>query len=243
MTEKAFYSYTLIVFLCMALPFIATFSHAGMLDENGMAPWETCGLCHGINGISVMGKFPKLAGQKFDYLQKQIKDFHSGNRRNDGGQMSAIISEIDESSIDSIANYFSQLPTPKTKSLNDIWLIEQYELGKKRYTLKRDEADDYACADCHDTKIGTAPFLAAQHGDYLRKQLKDFRSQTRDNDDHKVMRKIAKTLSDKEINALAIFLEFTPLSKTAGLHEISRLLEPKVSFQDYLKRRTEIDNI
>ena len=48
----------------------------------------------GLDGISATAKFPKLAGQKKAYIEKQLSDFLAGNRTNDGGQMASIVTEI-----------------------------------------------------------------------------------------------------------------------------------------------------
>jgi cytochrome c553 len=55
--------------LIMGLFFMIYDLQAGMIDKEGMAPWEICGLCHSLDGISKMSKFPMLAGQKPAYLK------------------------------------------------------------------------------------------------------------------------------------------------------------------------------
>ncbi|HMZ09472.1 MAG TPA: c-type cytochrome [Plasticicumulans sp.] len=41
-----------------------------------------CVACHGADGNSAAGTFPKLAGQHADYLVKALEDYHSGARKN-----------------------------------------------------------------------------------------------------------------------------------------------------------------
>ena len=43
--------------------FCAASARAGMIDESSLKPWENCALCHSLDGVSHMAKFPKLAGQ------------------------------------------------------------------------------------------------------------------------------------------------------------------------------------
>ena len=67
----------------------------------------TCIGCHGPAGISMNPLWPNLAGQKSEYLLKQLIDFREG-RRNDP-LMSAIAKTIAESDLKSLAHYFSTL--------------------------------------------------------------------------------------------------------------------------------------
>lgn len=46
----------------------------------GKAKAAVCAACHGANGISMIPLYPNLAGQKEQYLLKQMKDFKSGKR-------------------------------------------------------------------------------------------------------------------------------------------------------------------
>lgn len=41
----------------------------------------TCVGCHGADGNSMVPNFPKLAGQHANYLEKQLKDFRDGYRK------------------------------------------------------------------------------------------------------------------------------------------------------------------
>jgi cytochrome c553 len=41
----------------------------------------TCVGCHGADGNSMVPNFPKLAGQHAAYLEKQLKDFRDGYRK------------------------------------------------------------------------------------------------------------------------------------------------------------------
>jgi cytochrome c553 len=85
---------------------------ADMIVTDGMQPWETCAACHSLDGISVMVRFPKLAGQRPDYIAKQVRDFRDGRRGDDGGQMVAIASEIGDDELAKTAAYFGGLPAP-----------------------------------------------------------------------------------------------------------------------------------
>lgn len=56
---RLLYSFAFIAALAVCPP--STAARAYMLDSDGMKPWESCALCHGLDGVSRMAKFPKLA--------------------------------------------------------------------------------------------------------------------------------------------------------------------------------------
>lgn len=177
-------------------------------------------MCHNLNGISRMAKFPKLAGQKPAYISKQFMDFHQGRRTNDGGQMEAITTEVDLEQLDNIAGYFAQLPPPPAAQLEgDPESMLRFSQGEKLFNQGLDNIP--ACANCHnsaadpqslkvlsvDSKASAvAPWLFAQHESYLVKQLLDFKSGNRDNDADESMHLVAKNLDDESIRAVAFYL-------------------------------------
>jgi len=69
-----------------------------------------CQACHGPAGISSTAGVPHLAGQRRDYLVKQLKNFRAGDRKND--LMSAIASQLSDERIEAFATYWSGLPGP-----------------------------------------------------------------------------------------------------------------------------------
>lgn len=68
---------------------------------------QTCIACHGANGVSVAPLWPNLAGQKFDYLEKQLLAFKSGERKDP--MMNPLSENLNEADIKEIAKYFSNL--------------------------------------------------------------------------------------------------------------------------------------
>jgi len=75
--------------------------------EAGKKKAKSCAGCHGQNGISNNNLWPNLAGQKKDYMVKQLKDFKSGVRKD--AQMSYWAKSLSESDMENIAEYFSKL--------------------------------------------------------------------------------------------------------------------------------------
>lgn len=166
-------------------------------------PWEACGNCHGVDGISATAHFPKLAGQKRAYIEKQLRDFRSGLRTNDNGQMSGT-GDFPDHALELAAAYFSQLsaPSPESRENNNI------SRAKTIVESGVPKAGVPACRSCHNGDANLEPWLEAQHAGYLAKQLKDFKSGVRGND--KVMADIARRLSDDDIEEVAGFLASTP---------------------------------
>jgi cytochrome c553 len=73
--------------------------------EAGKEKSRTCAACHGADGNSASGDFPKLAGQHYDYLVKSMNDYKSGKRKNPiMGPQAAPLSQRD---IEDLAAYFS----------------------------------------------------------------------------------------------------------------------------------------
>lgn len=78
-----------------------------------------CSSCHGadakaaivVGGANGSGTVPALAGQEWRYLQKQLLDWRSGQRKNNpGGVMNSILKPLSDKEIDGLANYLSALP-------------------------------------------------------------------------------------------------------------------------------------
>lgn len=185
--------------------------NAGMTDTTGMADWEICGMCHGADGISAMPKFPKLAGQKAEYLEREFQRFRRGERANDGGQMQAITTEVDASAVEGIASYFSELPPPDVGASAEESARanpEAFERGKRLFF--EGEGRVTACADCHADKRSDAPWIDGQHRDYVRKQIEDFRAGRRP-DSVGIMAEIAARLSERDVSAVALFVSATRL--------------------------------
>ena len=70
-----------------------------------------CAACHGANGVSVMPNYPNLAGQKEQYLGKQLQDFKAGRRTDP--TMTAMVAALSDADMQDLAAYFASLPTGK----------------------------------------------------------------------------------------------------------------------------------
>lgn len=75
--------------------------------EAGKSKSVTCVACHGANGISSNPIWPNLAGQKEEYLKKQLVAFRDGTRKDP--LMSPMASSLSDEDISNISAYFASL--------------------------------------------------------------------------------------------------------------------------------------
>lgn len=74
--------------------------------EQAPAKANTCVACHGADGNSPAPNFPKIAGQHAVYLEKALKDYRDGFRKDP--TMSAFAKGLDDQEIKDLANYYSK---------------------------------------------------------------------------------------------------------------------------------------
>lgn len=159
-------------------------------------PYERCALCHGLFGVSASAKFPNLGGQKASYLEAQIRAFLAGTRSNDGGQMSAVVTELKPEDIAVVVTWFATQDPPAPAD------APPQPEGEAAFA-------DLGCAGCHDNTPRAAadlPFLTAQHAGYLAKQMRDFRDGARDGTTVATMHKSLLSISDAVIDAMSGYL-------------------------------------
>ena len=170
----------------------------------GQVKSALCATCHGAEGNSEISINPKLAGQNFNYIVKQLRDYKSGNRVN--ATMSAMVAALtDQDILDISAWYSSQQVTLQGANL------ESLELGESIYRAGIKDLSVAACAACHSPTGGGNgpagfPSLSGQHPDYTLMQLKAFRSGERQNDSSAMMRSVVKRLTDDELEALSSYV-------------------------------------
>lgn len=67
-----------------------------------------CTMCH-LGGFLGQNEIPRLAGQHYEYVVKQIRDFKAGRRTNDAGNMASVAKTLSEHDIEDLAHYLSGL--------------------------------------------------------------------------------------------------------------------------------------
>ena len=90
--------------LVSVLVFASATALAGDI-EAGKAKSAMCASCHGANGISMSPLWPNLAGQKEQYLIKQIKAFRDGTRQDP--TMAPMVAALSDADIENLAAYYA----------------------------------------------------------------------------------------------------------------------------------------
>ncbi|WP_296184946.1 c-type cytochrome [Pseudomonas sp. UBA1879] len=172
----------------------------------GQAKAVVCGACHGPDGNSMAPGFPKLAGQGQRYLLKQLHEIKDGKRT--VLEMTGMLNPLNDQDLADIAAYFSG--QKGSAGAADANLVAR---GEALFRGGKLDQGMPACTGCHSPNgagIAAAGFprLGGQHADYVKKQLTAFREGDRTNDgDTMVMRTIASKLSNKDIDALAAYIQ------------------------------------
>jgi len=177
----------------------------GCNPESGKEKVAVCSACHGLDGNSVVGLWPSLAGQNEKYLVKQLRLVKSGDRVIDS--MVGLLDNLQDSDLQDIAAFYASQKN-KVGQADE----SKVELGRKLYYAGNLEKGVPACSACHSPRgLGNGPaaypLLSGQQPDYVAKALKDYRSGERVNEDpSKIMASIAYKLDDVEIDALSSFV-------------------------------------
>lgn len=163
-----------------------------------------CVACHGADGNSLVAANPKLAGQHYDYLLKQLRDFKSGERKS--AVMAGMVAALSPEDMANLAAYFSgQKAAPG--AAKDKGLVAA---GEKIYRGGNAANGLPACAACHGPSGSGIPAqfpgLGGQHAEYVETQLKNFRAGDRTNDPGKAMQSVAVKMTDKEMKAVSDYV-------------------------------------
>ena len=189
----------------LTIPFFAILLLGLGNIQSGKEKAETCIACHGEDGNSVVGLWPSLAGQNTNYLKKQLRLIQSGER-----PIPVMIGQLngyDDQDLEDMAAYYASKKNKIGEASAD--LVEQ---GFKLYYAGSLEKGIPACTACHSPRgRGNSPagypLLSGQKTEYISKTLKDYRVGDRqDSEQSEIMVSIAYKLDDKEIEALASFI-------------------------------------
>lgn len=168
-----------------------------------------CQGCHGEKGMSVEGLVPHLAGQYGKYISKNLRNFQSGVRTHQ--IMSAMAATINDDDLADISAYFAAQPKMAGNGQGENSPTAQ--AGKNLF-LKGDMSRMVLpCVSCHGVAgkgraphLDMFPVIGGQQADYLRQQLIIWRSGERTNSANGVMNRIAKNLTNAEIDSLAEYM-------------------------------------
>jgi len=81
---------------------------------------EKCVACHGSKGKGNAEAFyPRIQGQHYAYLLRQLQWIRDGRRKNANPAMLALIKDLDDKSLAAIADYVSRIPVDIKSDLKD----------------------------------------------------------------------------------------------------------------------------
>jgi cytochrome c553 len=157
---------------------------------------EICVACHGPAGNSAQPNIPSLAAQPPLYIFYQLLQFRE-QRRIDPA-MSPMAANLSDRDMQDLGAYFSS-----RKATGVAAGIDKVRAEKGAGVAERNH-----CQSCHAASLtgqNHIPRLAGQHMEYLRVQLKGFRTGTRPDIDG-TMSSAAQPLSDDDIENLVHFI-------------------------------------
>lgn len=205
-------------------------------EGKGTVP--ACNSCHGPEGLGDdnMGT-PRIAGQFYTFLHKQLEDFAS-DKRTDTTMfiMNANAKGLTEQDRKDVSTYLASLRKKgDIKTANGkIGPSDLDELkaagiavglphkGKSLVFWGGNDKGIPACYSCHGFNgMGAPPvfpMIGQQRYVYLVNQLKKWRDGSRANDPKAAMQAVAKKMSDEDINNAAAYLATTSFYSGGNLH-------------------------
>jgi len=188
----------------LAIVCLAGSSRAG---DGGSANVRNCTWCHGTSGQGFMVA-PRLAGQRPQYLESQLRSFHEHTRDNPfskqymWGAAAALRSDVARD----LAAYFSTI-SPRAANDGDRNLAP---MGQKIYNEGIPDANVVACLACHGPEaegVREIPRLSGLSYSYLKRRLQEW-GEGYHSGSQFPMPQVATTLGPNEIEALASYLSF-----------------------------------
>lgn len=182
----------------------------GLVDgsyEEGQEKAVRCGACHGSDGNSVNPQWPSIAGQHAPYIVRQLQAFQNGERTDI--LMTSQAMSLTEQDMKDVAVFFAA-QTAAAKAVADPALADK---GQALYRGGDKESGAAACLACHGpTGRGNPgalyPLLRGQHAAYTAATLRAYATDARRSDGAtRMMREIAKRLSEEDIVAVAAYVQ------------------------------------
>lgn len=191
------------VLLCAAVGARA----ADLTARVGELTTQRCAACHGVDGNSTVGTYPRLAGQYPEYLYKQLTQFKGGPGMpplRHSEIMQAMVKDLSTDEMKALAAFYAA-QKPAAGSTSDAALVDA---GKLVYTHGGANGAP-ACISCHRAAGGGIepdfPRITGQHEEYVKTQLHAWKSGERGGKG-KLMSLIVPLLSDDEIVAVSAYV-------------------------------------
>ena len=65
-------------------------------------------MCH-LGGFAGQNEVPRVSGQNYDYIVKQLSDFKARRRTNDAGTMTSVANTLNAQDIENLAHFLAGL--------------------------------------------------------------------------------------------------------------------------------------
>jgi len=191
--------------------------------QKGRVIAENCAGCHGVDGETKIEGFPILAGQKYKYMVKQLREMRTSAKiragtkvfmsrdpsslaraRRSNDIMDPFVIDLSDTDIEDVSAYYASL---KCRAIMDAPPLPAPKL-------------EIRCQICHGkrgvAKNSNIPDIAGQDFTYLQQQMLNFRSaklQAGDGQERRrsaIMEGQAAKLSDKDISELSLYYSRLP---------------------------------
>jgi cytochrome c553 len=169
-------------------------------------PVKNCTFCHGVSaqGLAVA---PRLAGQRAAYIEKELGAFRTHARDNPFSQlyMWDAVPNLRPETARALADYFSR-EAPQAAADGDRALAAR---GDELFHNGEPDANIVNCVACHGPNaqgVRAIPRLAGLSYAYLKRRLEQWKEGYHPS--AKPMPRVARSLSDDQISALASYLSF-----------------------------------
>jgi cytochrome c553 len=200
-------------FLMVSNTFASTEVYAGDVEKGkALASATGCMGCHGADGNSPAPSFPKIAGLGSKYLFKQLKDVRDGNRVI--ASMAGLVDNYNNEQLKDLSAFYNAQTLqisgakPLEVRVNAGIKVDGLKLGAQVYRDGNFETNVPSCIGCHSPRgLGNEPAgyprLGGQYAEYIALQLRAYRDGERE---HEIMNKVAKNMTNAEIDSVANFI-------------------------------------
>jgi cytochrome c553 len=191
-----------------ALLALATALCAGAAAAGPPAPprAEACAECHGAAGDPRDPAVPSLAGQQRAYLSLQLVQYRE--QRREDAQMSPFAQDLSDAEIEELAAFYAaQRPRGGLRP------IAPAKIAAGRRVMRANHCDSCHLPDL--TGQRHVPRLAGLHYEYLLKEMRRFKAQTRADLDGS-MTMAAQTLSEQDIEDVVAYIASLPAEPPAA---------------------------
>lgn len=197
--------------MCLAATGRAKAQDLGTFSQQDLqAKIQYCTYCHQPSGQGYVGStpIPRLAGQQTQYFKNQLQAFI--DRRRVNFFMFRVAHSLSPEMLTALADHFNALNPPPLGGAPS----ELVDSGKKIFEEGVPDAKIPPCSTCHGPEAkgnGQFPRLAGQLYHYVVKTLKNWDQERGQGgpsnpDTSAIMRPIAHSLTESQINAVAAYL-------------------------------------